>query len=45
MSALVMNLIKSEKLSKADLLELKRLADQDGGSPARERGNEKGGRR
>jgi len=44
-SALVMNLIKSEKRSEADLLELKRLADQDRGSPAPGRGNEKGGRR
>jgi BlaI family transcriptional regulator, penicillinase repressor len=42
-SALVMNLIKSEKLSEADLLELKRLADEEQGSPARK--NEKGGRR
>jgi BlaI family penicillinase repressor len=32
-SALVMNLIKSEKLSEADLIELKRLADQEGSSP------------
>jgi BlaI family penicillinase repressor len=31
-SALVMNLIKSERLSEADLLELKRLADDDRGS-------------
>jgi BlaI family transcriptional regulator, penicillinase repressor len=44
-SALVMNLIKSEKLSEADLLELKRLADQDPGSPATERDIKKGGRR
>jgi predicted transcriptional regulator len=44
-SALVMNLIKSEKLSEADLLELKRLADEERGSPARARENEKGGRR
>jgi len=44
-SALVMNLIKSEKLSEADLLELKRLADRDGGSPAPGRDKEKGGRR
>lgn len=43
--ALVMNLIKSEKLSEAELLELKRLADEERGPgiPARE--NEKGGRR
>ncbi len=32
-STLVMNLIKSEKLSESELLELKRLADQDAGSP------------
>jgi BlaI family penicillinase repressor len=44
-SALVMNLIKSEKLSEADLLELKRLADEDRGSPARQRENDEGGRR
>ncbi len=43
--ALVMNLIKSEKLSEADLLELKRLADEDRGLPAPARENEKGGRR
>jgi BlaI family transcriptional regulator, penicillinase repressor len=43
-SALVMNLIKSEKLSEADLLELKRLADEDRGSPARQRENDEGGR-
>jgi predicted transcriptional regulator len=42
-SALVMNLIKTEKLSEADLLELKRLADEQPGSPASAR--EKGGRR
>ncbi len=30
-SALLMNLIQSEKLTEADLLELKRLADEDGG--------------
>jgi len=44
-SALVMNLIKSEKLSEADLLELKRLADQDSGSAAPKWANDKGGRR
>jgi BlaI family penicillinase repressor len=44
-SALVMNLIKSEKLSEADLLALKRLADEERVSPAPARGNEKGGRR
>ena len=44
-SALVMNLIKSEKLSEADLLELKRLADEDRGLPAPARENPKGGRR
>jgi BlaI family penicillinase repressor len=44
-SALVMNLIKSEKLSEADLLELKRLADEDNGRPAPARANRKGGRR
>ncbi len=43
-SALVMNLIKSEKLSEADLLELKRLADEDRGSPAPQRENDKGGK-
>ena len=32
--ALVMNLIRSEKLSEADLLALKRLADREGDSPA-----------
>lgn len=42
--ALVMNLIKSEKLSEADLLELKRLADDERGSAAPAR-DEKGGRR
>ncbi len=41
-SALVMNLIKSEKLSEADLLELKRLADAEAGAPVPE--NPKGGR-
>ena len=44
-SALVMNLIKSEKLSEADLLELKRLADLDRGSPAPQGENEKGRKR
>jgi BlaI family transcriptional regulator, penicillinase repressor len=44
-SALVMNLIKSEKLSAAELLELKRLADEDRGSPAPRGENEKGGKR
>ena len=44
-SALVMNLIKSEKLSEADLLELKRLADLDRGSPAPQRESDKGGKR
>lgn len=43
--ALVMNLITSEKLSAADLLELKRLADADGSLPAPALENEKGGRR
>ncbi len=43
-SALVMNLIKSEKLSAADLLELKRLADEDRGSPARQREIDQGGK-
>ncbi len=43
--ALVMNLIKSEKLSEADLLELKRMADEDRGPPAPARENTKGGRR
>jgi BlaI family penicillinase repressor len=43
-SALVMNLIKSEKLSEADLVELKRMADGDQGqAPPRPEG--KGGRR
>src|SRR3954468_19888646 len=43
-SALVVNLIRSEKLSEADLLELKRMADEAQGpaAPAREG---KGGRR
>src|SRR3954467_4518595 len=40
--ALVMNLIKSEKLSEADLLELKRLADGERDSPAPPRENKKG---
>lgn len=44
-SALVMNLIKSEKLSEADLIELKRLADEERGSRVPARENEKGGRR
>jgi predicted transcriptional regulator len=44
-SALVMNLIKSEKLSEADLIELKRLADEERGPLAPARENEKGGRR
>jgi BlaI family transcriptional regulator, penicillinase repressor len=44
-SALVMNLIKSEKLSEADLIELKRMADRQGRSPSRARENEKEGRR
>lgn len=44
-SALVMNLIKSEKLSEADLLELKRLADEDQGTPTKASENKKGGRR
>jgi BlaI family transcriptional regulator, penicillinase repressor len=43
--ALVMNLIKSEKLSEADLLNLKRLADDEQGTPTAVRKNEKGGRR
>lgn len=44
-SALVMNLIRSEKLSEADLLELKRMADAERGAPATARKeNEKGGR-
>jgi len=42
-SALVMNLIKSEKLSEADLLDLKRLADDDQGSSAPASEHEKGG--
>lgn len=33
-SALVMNLIKSEKLSEADLIELKRLADGEKSAPS-----------
>jgi predicted transcriptional regulator len=37
--ALVMNLIRSEKLSEAELLELKRLADAGGGeAPGRRKG-------
>jgi predicted transcriptional regulator len=44
-SALVMNLIQSEKLSEADLLELKRLADDGRGLPATAGEIEKGGRR
>ena len=44
-SALVMNLIKSEKLSEADLLELKRMADEERGPTLRRGENEKGGRR
>lgn len=41
-SALVMNLIRSEKLSEADLIELKRLADEERDPPAPPRDNEKG---
>jgi predicted transcriptional regulator len=43
--ALVMNLIKSERLSEADLLELKRLADDGRALPATAGETEKGGRR
>lgn len=44
-ATLVLNLIRSEKLSEADLLELKRLADADRGSPPpRGKGKRKGGR-
>jgi predicted transcriptional regulator len=44
-SSLVMNLIKSEKLSEADLLELKRLADEDQGSRSSRLGHRRGGGR
>lgn len=44
-SALVMNLIRSEKLSAAELLELKRLADEDPSAPQPVRETRKGGRR
>ena len=43
-STLVMNLIRSEKLSESDLIGLKWLADQDSGSPAPPRRKQKGGR-
>ena len=43
--ALVMNLIQSEKLSEADLLELKRLADDERSPASPARKNERGGRR
>src|SRR3954463_6333981 len=42
-SALVMNLIKSERLSEAELLELKRMADEEQGPAATGRKQVKGG--
>jgi predicted transcriptional regulator len=44
-STLVMNLIRSEKLSESDLLDLKRLADEEDGARPSAREHEKGGRR